>query len=392
MHEMDGLKEYLELKSLSTAPATVAHCRKVLSSFCELIPPSDITPENKDKVRSAIISFFSTKKLAQSTKTIYYRRVREFVAWRFGEYGEDYAPLTMQVFKGIKIRAPKTEPVSKEKVILYEEWEQCMRAVDTWRDKLILAALFEGGFRAHELLGTNVGDWHLHDGYVECHIRQGKTGPRTSPPMAVAAGLMKMYLQHEHPDPENPSAPMITPRVPAYRGRRMTYKGICELMDKLNHRLGDKLGKHIHAHMFRKGCCSYLYLRGVDDLVIRQWLGWTPTSTEPQKIYRWVDREREKKRFLVAMGIIDGADEGDELPRHHRCMVCGTVNTANALFCSRCGTPLKWRGVQMAQKGESAKELLLQGVARGDFDPEDLQLVLEAVKRVKEGKGDHRKL
>ncbi|MHC1589129.1 MAG: tyrosine-type recombinase/integrase [Methermicoccaceae archaeon] len=380
------LMKFVELKSLSTAPNTVRNVWTAIKGLSKFIPLSDITPDNTDEVRSAIISFFAKNHLAPSTRLLYFNRIKEFVAWRLGEYGEDYAPLTMQVFKGIKIRAPKSEPVSKEDVVLYEEWEECMRAVDTWRDKFILAALFEGGFRRGELISTNVGDWHLHDGYVECHIRKGKTGPRTTPPMAVASGLMKMYLEHEHPDPENPDAPMFVSKAhhATYRGKRMGRNGMERLMKMLNYRLGGRLKKHLHTHMFRKGCCSYLYLQGVDDLVIRQWLGWTPTSTEPQKVYRWVDREREKRRFLVSMGIIHEEDRGDELPRHRTCPVCGTANTASALFCTQCGTALSYEAVRQKQQVEAeAMEALLsltpeeQATLRELLHSEQLRQMLE---------------
>jgi len=346
------LKSFFEFKAMHTAPTTVENIQSVVNDYITKtgLSPSNITLENKEQIRLLTRTYFTTFKGEPSSKRLYLTWVKHFIAWRLREVGNrGYRPLTDWIFQDIRLPAVHASPVTEKDIILYSEWEMCFQCFDRWRDKFIISALFEGGFRHNELLATNVGDWTIHDSYVEAHIKEGKTGERDTPPMLVTAYYLRMYLTHEHPDPTNPNAPMVVSLSHKRRGERLTR--LDKLMDMLNHRIGGKLGKHIHAHMFRKGCCSYLYLMGRDDLATRKWLGWSPDSTTPQHIYRFVDMMREKSTYLAEMGVVEEGGETHEIPKSKVC-ACGVSNTASALFCSQCGRALSHSAVGVAVKIE----------------------------------------
>ncbi|MHC1602347.1 MAG: tyrosine-type recombinase/integrase [Methermicoccaceae archaeon] len=296
------------------------------------------------------------------------------------EYGATYRPLTSRAFRDIQIPPPPREKVSEEDIITYGDWEFLIRHVRSWRDKLIMAALYEGGVRCGELIGTRIGDWVLGEGFVECYIRQSETQSRKTCPMGVAKYYFTMYLQHEHPDRTNPEAPMFVSLGPNTRGRPLTEGGLNTLFNRLNHdpEVQRALGKKITPHMFRRGWVFHM-IKGEkgSDHQIKEWGGWKQGNKILDDMHQLVDMARKGEAQ---------EDEKEKTPQNRECLGCGTVNPANALFCMQCGTALSYQAIETVRERERAADKLASILPQ--LDPDTLRLLAENVQLLTGGGGE----
>ena len=339
------LEKYLTyLRNNGRKESTVESHRSIISVIARTLPLDTITKENVEACVAGM-----RKQYKPSTFETRLTILKFFTAWSFGEAKKKFRPKTEAIFEELSPPKHKKHTITSDDVVFPDEAMEFVRATTNERDALAIISLFEGGFRANELLNTNIRDWHLCDGYVKVQIRDGKTGSRESPPMPITTHYLKKWLE-QHPDSTNPNAPMFTSLGRGY-DKQLGYMGLRMMFEAVQRRAGK--GTDYHLHDLRRGCCSYLHKMGYDHKALCEALGWQLGSTIPLEVYQFVDKGDEDIKFLIATGNMPEPEGGNgDKPLTLLTCVCGEENPPNALFCHRCGTALSYEAIQRRQEEE----------------------------------------
>jgi integrase/predicted nucleic acid-binding Zn ribbon protein len=232
--------------------------------------------------------------------------------------------------------------------------------------------------RPHEILKLKIKDLSFKmigsSQYVEVVVN-GKTGSRPIP-LIDSIPYLKDYLDHEHPQPRNPNAPVIC-GVGRSLGRRVTPVRIGmiyreyqkytfpKLLDSPNVLPEDK--QHI-AELLKKPWNPYIRRHSaltekstiLKEHVLRQHAGWSGSSQMHLKYLHYFGNESNES-LLEAYGIVASGQQIDQL-RPKQCPNCSEPNKPDSKFCSKCRMVLTYDAynetLEEQQKKESEVKLL----------------------------------
>jgi predicted nucleic acid-binding Zn ribbon protein len=183
-------------------------------------------------------------------------------------------------------------------------------------------------------------------------------------------------LDHEHPQPRNPNAPVIC-GVGRSLGRRVTPVRIGmiyreyqkytfpKLLDSPNVLPEDK--QHI-AELLKKPWNPYIRRHSaltekstiLKEHVLRQHAGWSGSSQMHLKYLHYFGNESNES-LLEAYGIVASGQQIDQL-RPKQCPNCSEPNKPDSKFCSKCRMVLTYDAynetLEEQQKKESEVKLL----------------------------------
>lgn len=215
------------------------------------------------------------KPLADSTKFQWYIFLLGFYKWLLNT--EDKPPqFRMLPFRKVDLTAARIKVMTLKPL----EVRKLLAGAETPRDKAIIIAALEGGFRASELAALRLDflQQRNHGIWLELPPDEPllKTKPReVSIPIVAGKRIIEAWLK-VHPRINDPAAPLFVTQSARSQGKRMNGAGIGAVITRCAKRAGLR---HIHAHMLRHTSTGFKIARGMSPTAIRYVHGWTKKST-----------------------------------------------------------------------------------------------------------------
>lgn len=230
----------------------------------------------------------------------------------------------------------------KDKWLSEEEFYHVLDVVDHPRDKALLGVCVEGALRAGELLSLKVRHCERRSYGFDVTF-SGKTGT-SSVPVVLFAPLLRDWLNH-HPAKHNPESPLWVRREGGWYGTiygAIVYNTANRVFKKYASRAGIK--RNVSLHFLRHTKITWTYknkrVRISDDMA-RKMFRWSKGSQMPSRYSHLVGVD-SKDAFLALAGVKEVTEkiEAASVLERKKCFNCGELNSAEALYCARCGCVL----------------------------------------------------
>jgi integrase/recombinase XerD len=226
--------------------------------------------------------------------------------------------------------------------------------------------------RPHEILKLKIKDIAFKTAgssqYVEVVVN-GKTGRRPIP-LINSIPFLKDYLDHEHPQPNNPNAPLICGTGKSL-GKHMTIVRIGAIYAEYKNKIFPKLlenpnvlpeDKQKVKELLKKPWNSYIRRHSaltekstiLKEHVLRQHAGWSGRSQMHLKYLHYYGNESNES-LLEAYGIIDKGIQIDQL-RPKQCPNCNEPNKVDSKFCVKCRMVLSYDAYEETLENQKKKE------------------------------------
>jgi len=156
------------------------------------------------------------------------------------------------------------------------------------RDRAMLEVMYAAGLRVSELVGLNVDDVHLQDGFVLCRGKGGKE--RIVPLGRAAIEATEAYLARARPRLLRGGSEIL---FLTRRGERFTRQGFWKMLR--SHALKAGLAAKISPHILRHSFATHLLEGGADLRSVQLMLGHSQITTT--QIYTHVSRQRLRRVY-----------------------------------------------------------------------------------------------
>jgi len=287
------------------------------------------------------------RKLSDTTLTNYKITVKRFYKWLLGN-DEEYPPLVKWIKTTLKNRENR---LPRDSLLTNEEIGRLVRACDNPRDRSIVLILAESGIRAGELLSLRVGDVRF-DQYGAIVTVSGKTGDRAVRIVASASAL-SAWLEN-HPNRDDPKAPLWVNQGTAFKGLGMTYYGLRSVVQKLKERAGVK--KRVHLHGFRHTSATRL-ARSLTEAEMKQYYGWKQSSNMASVYVHMASRDVDKSMLRIH-GLITEEEDRERKFTTITCPRCRQRNSPATKYCAKCGLALSYEAAREIDKRREVAEAL----------------------------------
>lgn len=263
----------------------------------------------------------------------------------------------------------------RENLLTKLEVEQLINAANNYRDKALIATLYESGARRGEILSVRIKDLAFDANGVRIIFPKGKTGPRTVR-LVYAASFLREWVNN-HPcrdaegEPDKEALLCISlhskSTINEETGEQkqvyecLAMQGLHKQLQKIADRCGIK--KKVNPHAWRHARASDL-AEHLSDQQLKSVLGWRPDSRMAAVYVHNVDTENA----LLKMNGIQIEDIHTDGLRVGRCPRCKEINPEIALYCSKCGLPLKEEMRATVDKAEAEGEVLLMNIMENNPD------------------------
>ena len=360
---------------------------RYLSSLKQVLDYNDFRLDNLEedteskrklhKVLSQIEnSAYYSKEYAIKTKMEFKSMIKRLLEFHELSSDPEESPLLPQGFKAYvpekdkKKTDPSDLPTPSDVKKLTRKLEANSRGLTSIRDPTILLTLWDTGARIGECLNIKVGGVKVNPQSVILRVPGNKDSPDRDVPCTVAAPMIKFWLEHGHPEPDNPDAYLFCnigngePEKPvSYRSYSQKVKRVAKKTD-LNCKLKGETN-----HVWRKGRISYLKKADImNETMIDKRVGHVQGSDQT-RVYTRINDEQAGNAYLQGYGLEDEiTDQIEEDVIPFECN-CGTINSGHRLSCRRCGTVLDEdnyiQGVEqedpeLEEKAEQVEERMME--------------------------------
>ena len=247
-----------------------------------------------------------------------------------------------ETIKWMKIKEPKTLP---NDLLSEQEVMALIDAAENLRDKALIAALYEGGFRIGELGGLRIKDVSF-DRYGAIAMVNGKTGPR-SVRLIWSVPYIAQWLE-THPLREERGAPLW---IKMNTREMLQYYAIRMQLQKIARRAGIK--KPVNPHSFRHSRSTHLASK-LTESQMEEYLGWVQGSKMPSIYVHMSGRDLDADLLRMYGLEPEKEDQKEELDTL-QCPHCKTLNTIGARICINCRKPVAVEEVM--EREEKAMEM-----------------------------------
>jgi integrase/recombinase XerD len=242
------------------------------------------------------------------------------------------------------------------------------------RDKCYHAISRDTSCRPHEIIKLKIRDIVFKTTgnyqYAEALVN-GKTGSRPIP-LIDSIPYLKDYLDHEHPQPGNPNAPLICGTGRGL-GRHICAHRVIAIYFEYKKHVFPKLlespnvlpeDKQKIAELLKKPWNPYIRRHSaltekstvLKEHVLRQHAGWSGSSQMHLKYLHYFGNESNES-LLEAYGIVASGQQIDQL-RPKQCPNCNEPNKPDSKFCAKCRMVLSYDAysetVDNKQEGDDA--------------------------------------
>ncbi|WP_292391807.1 tyrosine-type recombinase/integrase [Methanosarcina sp. UBA5] len=314
-----------------------------------------------------------------------------------------YAATSMHSYKGVykkffntqnkelaelfKERRPPTNSENKkrENLLTKEEVEKMINTANNYRDKAVIATLYESGARRGELLSCRIKDV-IFDANGARITLKGKTGTRIVR-LVFAASFLRDWITN-HPCRDTKGKPdkeaflctsLHSKIITAPSGEQINFieRLANQGLDKQLKRIAKRCGveKAVNPHAWRHARASDL-AEHLTDQQLKRVMGWRPDSRMAAVYVHDVDTEMA---LLKLNGIEIEGTYTDGL-KVGRCPRCKELNPETQGYCGKCGLPLKDATAAEIERGKQDLDMaVMQAIAA---NPDVLKELTESVARL----------
>jgi integrase/recombinase XerD len=284
------------------------------------------------------------------------RFLKRFYLWMCENH---YTTIEEKKIQKIQPPAYDTNTKTPEMLLTEEEVKAMIEVCQNSRDRAILAALYEGGFRIGEigtLLWKNVKftDWNV------TITTAFKTGKNRTVPLVMARAYLASW-RNDYPLPVTPDAFVFLSNKKAPLG----YNGLAKQIRVIAKRAG--ITKHITPHIFRHTRATILIRQGYGEAIVKKLLWGNLNSKMFSTYLHLVDSDVE--RVIAEKAGIITKEERSKTLEARQCPRCFTVNGPTRGFCDTCGCELS----------EEAANKVMQAKTQGELQPE-FQAIMDRVR------------
>jgi integrase len=255
------------------------------------------------------------------------------------------------------------------------------------RERFYHAISRDTSCRPHEILKLKIRDVVFkttgNTQYAEALVT-GKTGPRPIP-LINSIPYLKDYLDHEHPQPGNPNAPLICGTNKSL-GRHIQPRSLSKIYRDykklvfprlLNNSNVSPEDKQKIRELLKKPWNPYIRRHSaltekstiLKEHVLRQHAGWSPGSQMHLKYLHYFGNESNES-LLEAYGIVASGQQIDRL-KPKQCPNCNEPNKVDSKFCSKCHMVLSYDAYEetvenQKQRDKATNEMLADMQKRFD--------------------------
>ena len=289
------------------------------------VDPSVAAREDVERV----VAWINSQPWKEWTKRDYKLVLRKFIQYvKVGDCSRT-APMPEEV-RWISLRVKqKDSRITPEALLSKEDFEAIVKATDNPRDKALVYVLFEAALRPGELLGMTVGSVEFKDKYCLITVN-GKTGIKSIPLVSSFMPLLR-WLK-EHPDRDNPNAPLWCSLSTNYKGGRLSYRHFRLLIKRLAKKA--ELKKDVWPYLFRHSMLTNL-AKVFTEARLEQFAGWVHGSEMSRRYVHFSARDLEDA--VLELHGLKKPDDSGGLLRLVECPRCGAQNSPGTVYCSLCG-------------------------------------------------------
>ena len=316
----------------------------------------------KDLTRSDILRFLDSFRKTEDqdplhkwigTYNIYRIHLLRFFKWLYyPDIEPDNRPKPPIIENIPKLRRKETSVYKPSDLWTQQDDLLFLKYCPTKRERCYHAISRDSSCRPHELVKLKIRDVAFKTTgnyqYAEALVN-GKTGTRPIP-LIDSIPYLKDYLDHEHPQPRNPNAPLICGTGKGL-GRHIKAFRIYMIYDEYKKHVFPKLlespsvlpeDKQKIAELLKKPWNPYIRRHSaltekstiLKEHVLRQHAGWSGSSQMHLKYLHYFGNESNES-LLEAYGIVASGQQIDQL-RPKQCPNCSEPNKPDSKFCNKC--------------------------------------------------------
>ena len=242
------------------------------------------------------------------------------------------------------------------------------------RNKCFHAVAYDTGCRPHELLKLRIRDIVFKSAagniqYAEVLVN-GKTGSRHIP-LIDSIPYVKDYLDHEHPQPGNPDAILLS-GCGRSLGRSLKTASLSTIYDYYKKEFFPKLlarpdvtpeDKRKIKELLKKPWNPYVRRHSsltkkskiLKEYILRQHAGWSTNSNMPQKYLHYFGNE-SCESLLEEYEITPKDNHQKDTLRSKQCPNCAEPNKPDSKFCVKCRMVLSYDAYSEILESEKQME------------------------------------
>ena len=275
-----------------------------------------------------------SKDLSDSSWNLYVTLYKRLAKW-LGDPDDEVCP---KFWRRIQLKKIDWEKKLKNKWLSQEEFYKLLDVIDYPRDKAMFGVAVEGALRVGELLGLKIRDVEKTS-YGYDVVVSGKTGSSSFPVVLFAPPLT--HWLNMHPFKHDPESPLWSKRVSGRSGNR--FEAIEEAGANAALKKYSRFAKlrNISLHWLRHTKITWTAKDKnvrVSDEMAKKMFRWSKNSRMFSR-YTHLHGVDSKDTFLALAGVkIDQEKkEKNTILNPKKCLNCGEVNSAEMLYCGKCG-------------------------------------------------------
>jgi len=292
-----------------------------------------------------LISAMDTKNYSEYTLYDFKIVLKMFYKWLLGK--DEECP---KVIKWLKPKLKNQKHKLPEELLNVEEIQKLANATTNPRDKAFILTLYESGCRIGELLYLKLKNVQF-DQYGGILRVSGKTGDRRVRIIA-SVQVLSVWLQ-DHPDKDNPEAPLWPARLGRYQPVPCSYPCILVMLQRATKASGIK--KRVYPHLFRHSRATALANK-LTEAQMKEYFGWTQGSDMAATYVHLSGRDVDST--LLQMYSLKDVPVQKEVKLDIRiCSRCKEKNSPTQSFCGKCGNPFDEK-ILLADPNKKANDLM----------------------------------
>jgi len=280
----------------------------------------------------------------QNTISDLIRFLKRFYLWMCENHYSD-----VDEKKVHKIRCPAYDKMTKtaEMLLTEEEIRAMIETCMNSRDRAIIAALYEGGFRIGEIAALKWQDVNFPDWNATITIKF-KTDKSRTIPLVMARSYLAAW-RNDYPLPITPESFVFLTNKKAPLG----YAGVAKQIRIIAGRAG--ITKHVTPHLFRHSRATHLIRQGYGEVIIKKLL-WGNLDTDMFSVYLHLTDSDVERVVAEKAGVIQ-KEQRSKVLESRQCPRCFTVNGPTIQFCGTCGFELTEEAINKVNQSKEQAEL-----------------------------------
>lgn len=244
------------------------------------------------------------------------------------------------------LQSPKIShsPIDKNNVLSISDVYHLIETANTKRNKAMIALAFEAAIRRTALVQLDIRHYST-DKYTKIEIPLDKEGVKTGHgryrPLSWSAGYIEDWLAEEHPESNNPDAPLFVSERPQDSGKRLSSHSFYTMLRRVTDRSDELTTDEVHPHALRHARATQLRQKEGENKELNKTdievvMGWTEGTPMHQR-YEHIGEDEEAEITARKLGIDIDEGEEDQEVFLDECPRCGrNLPEVQVEHCPQC--------------------------------------------------------